>query len=503
MSVEYKGEKFNTEKDERSGLLTLHIRARDVTNITDIKGLSKITNLEGLDLYYNQITEIKGLENLTNLQKLDLGENKITDIKGLDTLINLKELSFFINRISEIRGLENPTNLQYLQLGRNKIKEIKGLENLTNLQELFLSNNQISEIKGLENLINLKNLSLRKNQITEIKGIENLINLETVSLANNQITEIKELDKLINLRTLQLHKNQISEIKGLENLTNLRSIWLCNNRITEIKSFENLTNLHELWFENNQVTELKGLENLKNLITLYLRNNKIAELKGLENLSKLKWLDLYRNPVYKWTVKKFGDSDWRVLEEHHLPYVIAYCKKIDEKSKKVSEPSIIDTSTLKKFLINQFKTRINEKFNGDSYEYFEGATPPLGYITLVSMDPWLWVKSRVNYRGASWNPSTDRVLGDRYEAHDWRDWIGLADSAPPKVSRPEELDEWALLTTIYLREYTDTGNWGRHKGRWVSDLQADGTATILIAEGVFHDVSPEKATKVEHVKLKK
>ncbi len=163
----------------------------------------------------------------------------------------------------------------------------------------------------------------------------------------------------------------------------------------------------------------------------------------------------------------------------------------------------MDTCALEKFLINYLEEEVNKDFNKAKYQTFEAESPPSGYITLTETDPWLWIKSRVNYRGATWSPSTDRVSGDRYEAHEWRDWIGLANSAPTKVSRPEELEEWALLTTTYLREYTDWGEWGRHKGRWVKDLQADGTVTILIAEGVFHDVSPENTTKVEHLKLNK
>ncbi len=382
------------------------------------------------------------------------------------------------------------------------ISEIKGLENLTNLEGLSLSSNQITEIKGLKNMINLQNLTLNKNQISEIKGLENLTNLEVLSLSSNQITEIKGLEKLVNLKTLLIHENQISEIKGLENLTNLRSLWLCDNKITEIKGFENLINLRELWFENNQVTELKGLENLKNLKTLYLKNNKITEVKGLGNLDKLIWLDLYKNPVYKWGMKKFGDSDFHAFEEHQIPYIIAYCREIEEKLDKNSKSSMIDTSALIKFLLNYLESKVNDDFAKESYEAFEAESPPIGYISIVNINSWLWVKSRVNYRGGRWNPSTDRVRGDRYEAHDWRDWIGLADSAPIKVSQPEELDEWALLATTYLREYTDTGNWGRHKGSWVSELQADGTVTIFMAEGVFHDVSPEKATQVKQVKLK-
>ena len=480
MSIEYKGKKYDITKDKHSGLLKLSI-SHDITDITEIKGLGEIANVE----------------------LLELKNNKISEIKGLDTLKNLKELNLFENQITEIKGLENLTNLEYLQLGRNKIKEIKGLENLTNLKNLYLSNNQISEIKRLENLTNLQCLSLSENQITEIKGLDNLTKLEVLTLGSNHISEIKGLDKLNKLRTLQLHENQITEIKGLENLKDLRDLWLCNNHIREIKGFENLTNLTALWFESNMVAELKGLENLKNLITLYLRNNKITEIKGLGNLNKLIWLDLYGNPVYEWTVKEFGDSDWRVLEEHHLTYVFAYCKKIDEKSKDVIKSSVIDTIALNDFLIKEFETKINEKFKNESYTSFEALSPPKGYITLITIDPWLWVKSRVNYRGARWTPSTDSSKGDRYEAHDWRDWIGLANSAPTKVTCPEELDKWAILATTYLREYTDTGDWGKHEGQWISELQADGTATIHVAEGVFHDISPEKSIIVKNLKLEK
>ena len=502
MSIEYKGKKYDITKDERSGLLKLSLIANDIRDITEIKGLRELTNLEQLDLNYNKISEIKGLKNLTNLQKLDLSKNKITEIKGLDTLKNLKELSFYENQITEIKGLENLTNLEDLQLGRNKIKEIKGLENLTNLKHLFLSNNQISEIKELDNLTNLQCLSLSENQITEIKGLENLTNLEILSLSSNHISEIKGLDKLNKLRTLQLHENQITEIKGLENLSILRDLWLCDNNITEIKGLKSLTNLEHLWFENNQVSELKGLENLKNLITLYLKNNKITEVKGLANLNKLLWLELYENPVYEWTVKEFGDSEYCALQERHLPYVIAYCKKIDEKSKEGVKPSMIDTNALNEFLIKDLETKINEKFSKESYTSFEALALPKGNITLITIDHWIWVKSRFFYLGARWDPSTDRAKGDRYDAHHWRDWIGLANSAPTKVSRPEELDKWAILATTYFREYTDTGDWGKHEGQWISELQEDGTVTIQEAEGVFHDVSPEKSTTVKQLRFK-
>lgn len=93
-----------------------------------------------LDLSLNRIrdiTEIKGLEELTELQALDLSGNQISEINGLDTLINLVELDLSSNRINEIRGLANLTNLRKLNLRNNLFINIEGLENLIHLKKVI------------------------------------------------------------------------------------------------------------------------------------------------------------------------------------------------------------------------------------------------------------------------------------------------------------------------------------------------------------------------------
>ena len=50
-------------------------------------------------LNHNQITEIKGLETLTNLETLYLDTNKITEIKGLGHLEKLKLIYLSFNPI--------------------------------------------------------------------------------------------------------------------------------------------------------------------------------------------------------------------------------------------------------------------------------------------------------------------------------------------------------------------------------------------------------------------
>jgi len=46
-----------------------------ISQLTDVKGLEKLTKLKSLDLGVNQLTNVKGLEKLTQLTKLSLRDN--------------------------------------------------------------------------------------------------------------------------------------------------------------------------------------------------------------------------------------------------------------------------------------------------------------------------------------------------------------------------------------------------------------------------------------------
>ncbi|MHA1149147.1 MAG: topoisomerase DNA-binding C4 zinc finger domain-containing protein [Promethearchaeota archaeon] len=193
------------------------------------------------------------------LSGLDIED--LSELKGLEKLTSVISLSLQNNKISEIRGLANFTQLKTLYLYGNEITEIENLENLKNLKKVILSNNEITQIKGLSALINLEELNLSNNLIEEIEGLENLINLEYLDLHNNKIKEIKGLDSLAKLHTLYLNENQIEDIKNIDHLTSLRKLYLDSNKITKIKGLENFENLIWLRIGNNPIPE-KILEEL-------------------------------------------------------------------------------------------------------------------------------------------------------------------------------------------------------------------------------------------------
>jgi len=137
-----------------------------------------------------------------------------------------------------------------------------------------------------------------------------------------------------------------------------------------------------------------------------------------------------------------------------------------------------------------------------SGEIFTESIPPEGNIDTKQIGPWLLVTVSISYEGTTDGPTTDRAGGDPYSAQVRYDWIGPAASAPHKVTDSEELNAWAVLSTYYVREYTDVGSWGVHEGSWIESLGEDGTVTIREATGRFQDELPESKSTGRTITLK-
>ncbi|MHA1906822.1 MAG: hypothetical protein ACW98Y_05985 [Candidatus Thorarchaeota archaeon] len=117
------------------------------------------------------------------------------------------------------------------------------------------------------------------------------------------------------------------------------------------------------------------------------------------------------------------------------------------------------------------------------------------------VSPWLSIIVNVGMSGTTMDPTTDRASGDPYSAHVHYCWIGAYETAPKKVTTAEDLDEWAVFKSRYVREYTDVGVWGEHEGSYVTGLEEDGTLTIREAKGQFQDVDPSEMTTGKTIKL--
>src|SRR5690625_4306002 len=143
-----------------------------------------MTNLNFLELSYNNIEDITPLKKLTNLEILLLSKIDVTDFSALNELSNLVGLSLDDNNISDISLLKNFTNLEWINVENNKIDDISVLKNLTNLEGVFLANNKISDLSPLGSYFyNLQDGSLDDQEVT-LPTVQVLDTAKTLEIDN-------------------------------------------------------------------------------------------------------------------------------------------------------------------------------------------------------------------------------------------------------------------------------------------------------------------------------
>nr|GLL21624.1 receptor-like protein 12 isoform X2 [Ipomoea trifida] len=261
--------------------------------------LSKLRNLKGLDLSYNNLNRniLSSLSHLLSLKTLYLDENP------LDSPHNNSDLKDFI-------GLKD------LYISSNKFQSfepIKDGRRLMKLETLRLDNNRFSSniFKSLKEFPSLKSLSLRENHFhrpVHIQDINALSSLKDLDLSYSSFEDFETSTSISGVSSriknsshhLQLYLNSIKcnmtkLLLSLATLPSIKSLNLEDNNITSIDAIHGwceLRNLQELWFSE---TQLEGalppcLENLTSLDLIDLSQNRLIGNIGSSPLSTLKSL---------------------------------------------------------------------------------------------------------------------------------------------------------------------------------------------------------------------
>ena len=119
----------------------------------------------------------------------------MTNLKGITRLFNLQEFSIQENEITTLEGLSNLPKLTKLMLNGNKLEKLDHLPILECIEEIFLDGNQIAslaEISKLSTLKTLTHISMGGNPITEEKGEE--FKKEVLILLHDQLPNLKMIN---------------------------------------------------------------------------------------------------------------------------------------------------------------------------------------------------------------------------------------------------------------------------------------------------------------------
>ena len=229
--------------------------------------LSRLTQLEELTIWNNQIRDIGPLAGLKRLTWLGIFDNPINNFAPLAGLVRLRDLSVSVHRISDLRRHVDLTQLETLQLrgSGNRIEDLHLLANLTQLMHLDIGYAQVRDLSFLERLMQLESLDLYLNEISDLKPLANLTQLESLGLYWNEISDLEPIANLTQLRWLDLGRNQISDLKPLAGLTQLEVLHLRDNQIRDVTPLASLVNLELLRLRDNPIQDASPLAALTKL----------------------------------------------------------------------------------------------------------------------------------------------------------------------------------------------------------------------------------------------
>ncbi|GAY69393.1 hypothetical protein WN943_022592 [Citrus x changshan-huyou] len=305
-----------------TSLTTLSLPRCGIEGLKPNQGLTKLKNLEVLDLSGNNIgisvAEL-GLTKLKNLKDLDLSENNIgisAAELGLAKLRNLKALDLSYNDLNgslQSQGICELKNLFELNLRGNKFESHlpRCLNNLTHLKVLDISSNQLSGILPsiIANLTSLEYLALSNNtlkgRLFSFCSFANLSKLEVFQLSlETDLLQVETENCLptFQLKVLSLPNCNLGVIPNfLLNQFNLKYLDLSHNKLAgnfPTWLLENNTKLEVLYLINNSFSEFQLTSAQHGLLRLEISSNsftgKLPQNMG-NVLPKLVYMDISKN----------------------------------------------------------------------------------------------------------------------------------------------------------------------------------------------------------------
>ena len=266
-------------------------------DLTSLKDLSVLTNLEYLGVAYSHISNLEGIENFPKLVAFDATTCKLTSVAGVENASELIALYLGSNTLSAIDGVEKLEKLETLDVSSNKLEKLPAFKADSKLTNLSLSSNKLEKLD-----VDLKTLYADGNVIKELTVVSPV--LETLNLADNKLVALDALKDLTTLETLDLSGNGgIIDISPLAGMTKLTALGLKfteknpSNKLINIEALKDMTELETLTISYTGVKDLAPLANLTKLTSLTVTNSAVESTAALEKLTKLTTIDLSVNKI--------------------------------------------------------------------------------------------------------------------------------------------------------------------------------------------------------------
>ena len=187
-----------------------------------------------------QVVDLSPLSKLSDLQILDLSGTKVTDLMALGKLKDLEVLNLSDTPVSSLSTLSKLTVLQKLELAGTRVENLSPLSNLNTLEDLNLSHTPVIDLSPLSQLRNLKRLSLVGAPVVDISPLAQLKGLKYLYLAGTNVVDLSPLAQLKRLRHIDLAGTPVTELTSLRSLKELEILDVTRTLVRDSSILEHL-----------------------------------------------------------------------------------------------------------------------------------------------------------------------------------------------------------------------------------------------------------------------
>lgn len=285
--------------------------------------LHSIINIRNLKLNHF-IQDAEPISRLTNIEFLDLSDSKIDDLTPLYGLHNLKSLNIKNTTVSDLTSLSNLKNLKELNIENTDVKSLKPLHELSNISKIYadgskLNRDEVIEMKRKQRQVTVVyqtdvlrqwwgNLDLAWREIFNnhllcnsnptAEQLQSIIDIEEIVVEpSNVVYTLEPLRQMAFLKKLIINNNQIQDLTPLNDKEFLELLSVSGNPVDNIIPLNNLQSLKNLNIENTPVSDLTPIAMLKNVKVLNIGGTSVRNLKPLTEFNALEDLSIVNTYV--------------------------------------------------------------------------------------------------------------------------------------------------------------------------------------------------------------
>lgn len=270
------------------------------------------------------IQDAEPISRLTNLEYLDLSDTKIDDLSPLYSLHNLKSLNVKNTIVSDITPIINNKNLREINIENTNVKSLVPLHEIGSLTKVYadgtdIPTSEVIDLKRIQRQVtviyqtedlrfwwgnlgdtwrDIFNSHLLCNSNPTAEQLQNIVDLEEIVIQpENVVYTLEPLTQMAFLKKLIVNNNQIQDLSPLYDKYFLEILSVSGNPVDNILPLSNLLSLKNLNIENTPVGDLNPIISLKNIKVLNIGGTSVRNLKPLAGFDSLEDLSIVNTGV--------------------------------------------------------------------------------------------------------------------------------------------------------------------------------------------------------------